>query len=165
MKNFFVFVFIFSFIEINAQIIGNIKNGATTKATDYNRTRSNKEKNDLNASPSPKTTETEESSSDVSEENAGSTNSLNQLYQFQSVLTFDMISYENSQEIDRKQINYFFTDSVFMMKAEQGYMINDYRIKKAIVIDEDSKAGISTALISPEIVAQTRASGVLAMNL
>lgn len=170
MKKFLFFACTFFFYTLNAQIInqvgGNIKNGATTKATDYNRTRSNKEKNDLNkTSPAPPTEdakENEESSSNSDDATANS--DFKTEYKFPSSLAYQYISYSEMQETERKEINYFFNDSVFMFRADQGYMINDYRISKMIIIDEDSKAGLATALTSPEIVKQTQSSMVLSMN-
>jgi hypothetical protein len=155
MKAFFLCIFCLCFLTNNAQVLNqvgsSIKNGATTKAADFNRSRSNKEKNDLDKNNSQKTTEgsSEGSSEDVIEESApvpleGTGEKIDLTYNFNFLIGYESITYSGTEESERKQVTYFFGDSSSLFSTNGNLLLNDLRNKKTFILNEESKTGFST---------------------
>lgn len=164
-------ILLFTFFTISAQAqivnqIGNsVKKSTETNATDFNRSRSNKEHNLNNSSPVPAGGSNETVSDSLgSEEQMNAEPSLKVEYIFDSKITYKFETFENNEVLETKYMNYNFNDSVFMFHAETGLMINDYKLNKMLMLDEDSKAGMSTNLVSPEILKMTLSTGLVQMN-
>jgi hypothetical protein len=159
MKAFFFIIFCFCFLSNNAQVLNqvgsSIKNGATTKASDFNRSRSNKEKNDLNKNNSQKATETEdleESSGESPNPSEGSTERIDIDYSFSHRLDYETINYVDGVQGEIKQMSYFFGDSSSLLNTGGAFMLNDIRSKKTFILNEESKTGFLAP--SPETGAE-----------
>ncbi|MGV3629924.1 MAG: DUF4412 domain-containing protein [Bacteroidota bacterium] len=152
MKAFFFFIFCLCLLPYNAQVLNqvgsSIKNGATTKAADFNRTRSNKEKNDLDKNATPKSSVSE----DVEEINAETSPSpeertgerIDATYTFTYLLSYQTISYGGGLEGDRKEMIYYFGDSTTLFTTDGPLLLNDARNKRTLILNEESKTGFST---------------------
>lgn len=154
MNSFFTFIFCFCFFLINAQVLNqvgsSIKNSTTTKAADFNRTRSNKEKNDLDQNATKKTSDegagNPEESPEVNAENQNR-GKINADYSFHYQLTYEMVNYVDQQVNDSKNMVYYFGDSVTLFFADNAYLLNDLRGKITLMLDENSKTGSSSDLL------------------
>lgn len=151
MKALFFIIFCFSFLYINAQVVNqvgsSIKNGATTKASDFNRSRSNKEKNDLNKNNSQKSTETEDIEESAAESPMppnGNTERIEIDYTFTHRLDYETINYVDGVQGESKSMSYFFGDSSSLYTTDGALMLNDMRNKKTVILDEESKTGFLT---------------------
>ena len=154
---FFVFN---SSAQILNQIGNSIKTSTETNATDYNRTRSNKEHNlNYNTTKSPEE-ENEEKSSD---ENNNSLDS-NLQFIFNSKIVFKADFYSDNEFVESKNMNYTYSDSIFMFDSNQGLIINDYRKNKMIIVDQDAKNAVSTPMLSPELMKLTISSGMMSLK-
>ena len=161
---FILFFAFYSGAQVLNQIGTSIKTSTETNATDYNRSRSNKEHNLNNASP--KTTEEENTQENVEPANNENSNSLDSTAQFifNSKIVFKADTYSENEVVESKNLKYTYNDSVFMFDSNQGLIINDYRANKMIIVDQEAKYAVSTTLISPEILKLTYATGIMGLN-
>lgn len=160
----------FDHAQILNQIGNSIKTSTETKATDHNRTRSNKEhlQTPENANPNPPSEDIQENNPekemDTTIHSPADFNPKAE-YVFDTKILFKVFKYEQKQLIDTNHLVYTFNDSVFMFtSSEQGVTINDYRCYKMMILDAASKSGMTSRLISPEIMRMTYQAGILNTN-
>ncbi len=138
-----------------AQILGNIKDKAksssTSRATDFNRSRSNK--NSINKTNENIEGESGEGSSeDIIDQDTNTLNfEGNQVYEFNSILKYEVSNFQDALEYQKTELNFYISDSVFVMDSGEGILIYDYKINKSFVLDKQNKTGVITALIMPDI--------------
>ncbi len=156
--------------QIINQIGNTVKKSTETNATDFNRSRSNKEHNLTSPTPPPPAggaNETVIDSSDINnpkEVDSTSGSRLIDEYFFTSKIVYKIFSFSENELVDTKFLNYNLSDSAFVMKAEQSLMINDYKKNKMLMLDNESKVGVATGLLSPEIMKLTLSTGLMEMN-
>lgn len=167
-----ILLFTFLTLSIQSQIvnqIGNsVKKSTETKATDFNRSRSNKEHN--LQSPTPPAGGSNENPSDSSATNNPNLRDSTMVsrmldeYVFTSKIIYKILSFSENEIIDTKLLNYNFSDSAFIMQTDQSLMVNDYKKNKMLKLDNESKVGVATDLLSPEIMRLTLSTGLVEMN-
>ncbi|MCE3296465.1 MAG: hypothetical protein K0R65_2179 [Crocinitomicaceae bacterium] len=167
MKAIFFLLFCLCGLSYNAQVLNQvgstIKNGATTKAADFNRTRSNKEKNDLNNNSNKSTEQNavedmEEESSPSPLENENPAETIDITYHFNYMLAYEASNYVPEGETTTRQMAYYFGDSCSLFTSEGSLMLNDLRTKKSLMLSEEAKTGF------PAIYMQDQAEAIGNIN-